>query len=299
MIGHSGSGKTTYMAGLFARMEGGVASYSISHAMNWSSGFSSVNERYKSQKENLERLATNLEKGVYPSGTDIHQEYNFYLKSTGEHSIPFDWYDYRGGALFEKTSFSKDVADLHNRIITADAMIVFLDGNVLVQNSEKNIRQYQRLVYIINKAIGERNMQEEEYFPISFVITKGDMHEDDNLFDCPGFNYFDNAIFSTIKNSTSVAALTTITEVNKDNIFNVHFPLLFSVYHGLDSYARRIVSDCEQRLRDRSIFADIGAALFGDDDKSAALAKLKSLDSNRSKIMEMLNENNGQSLIMF
>lgn len=291
MIGHSGSGKTTYMAGLYARMKDGVATYTISNA--WANG------NYRQQENSLNMIVNNLEKGIYPASTDIHQEYNFFLKSTGEYSIPFDWYDYRGGALLERASSSKDVAELHNRINTADAIIVFLDSDILVQNSEKNIRQYQRLVYIINKAISERKMYEGEYFPISFVITKGDKHENDNMFDCPGFEYFDNGLFSTIKSSTSVAALITITEVNEVNIFNVHFPLLFSVYHGLGSYARRIVSDCEQKLRERSIFADIGAALFGDDDKDAALTRLHSLDSNRSKIMDILNENNGQTLVMF
>lgn len=76
MIGHSRSGKTSYMAGLYKLYGDAPNGFGL-----WMSDSS------KSQK--LKHLAANIDKGIYPEGTDIASEYNFWLQYNNSLLVPF------------------------------------------------------------------------------------------------------------------------------------------------------------------------------------------------------------------
>lgn len=282
MIGHSGSGKTTYMAGLYSIMSEGVNGYKVS-------------AQYSSQEKDLKQIKNNLSIGQYPSGTMIKQEYDFNLSFAGEHSLPFTWYDYRGGALMERSDSSEDVRNLNSKILISNALIIFLDADQLVLPLDYNKRQFQRLLWCVNSTLAQRK---EPYFPISFVITKGDKYDYDTLLNSPGFNYFNNNVFESIRNSQNVAGLFTITEITSTTAYNVHFPLLFSVYHGLENYEKQFVNQYHRRKNNMDIFERIGE-FFTDDLLNSTISKINSLKSNNSRIEELLKEHDGQCIIRF
>jgi hypothetical protein len=226
MIGHSRSGKTSYMAALYK--EFGNNSEGV--------GITTYDSR---KKEQLERLGTNLAQGIYPKGTDIASDYSLYLKIDGKTIIPFNWYDYRGGALLQNSKSSPDVAKLITKISEADALIVFLDGERLATETDSDDfeDEYDNLIWAIQKAISSK--KKDTYFPVSFVMTKGDMFEDYSvLFYSEGLNYF-KPLIENIKDGSTASGMVCVCEVAKSGIFNILNPLLFSLYYGMPEYIRK------------------------------------------------------------
>jgi hypothetical protein len=223
MIGHSRSGKTSYMAGLYNQFgdnkDGiGITTYDTS------------------KKAKLKQLGSNLASGVYPKGTDIASEYNFHLMIEGDIIIPFNWYDYRGGALMQNSKSSPEVAILIKKIEDADALIVFLDGEKLANDEDIDDfeDEYDVIIWSIQKAI--LNKKSTNYFPISFVITKGDLFDDYSiLYESEGLDYF-MPLIKNIKGGSAAAGMLSVCEVASNGIFNILPPLLFSLYYGMPEY---------------------------------------------------------------
>lgn len=96
MVGHSGAGKTSFMAGMYKNLGDAQEGYGI-------------RAKDSTQKKNLERMAQNLSVGQYPSGTDIQQMYRFELTCAGKDVVPFNWMDYRGGILLSEDPDDEDM----------------------------------------------------------------------------------------------------------------------------------------------------------------------------------------------
>ena len=225
MIGHSGSGKTTYMAAMYGIMLEGIENYSI---------VSQTEEGH----ENLANICQEIFNGEYPKQTDIHSEYNFYLCYDEEGLIEFDWYDYRGGALAQRSDSSDDVKELEERIVNADALIVFLDGDKIIKSDNYSLREYRRISQCIHKAVSR--IDDDYPYPISFIITKAGKHSDKNLYETPGFNAIMN-IIELIQGSENIHGLLAVTEINKEVIYNVEYPFLFSMMFGVLSQRNKII----------------------------------------------------------
>lgn len=235
MIGHSRSGKTSYMAGLY-RNYGNVQS-----------GFGII-ASVKDEERQLKALGENLSRGIYPSQTDIAEEYDLWLTHDGRKIIPFNWYDYRGGALLESSKTSKATQDLIERIEKADALIIFLDGDSIIEDDAQQEESYDTLIWTISKAISK--LQNDTVLPISFVITKGDLYE--SYKDClytPGFNYF-SGLLSTISKSKNIKGMVTVCQVTSTKTTNVFQPLLFSLYYGMDGYIEHEMARLSEKGRE-------------------------------------------------
>lgn len=226
MIGHSGSGKTTYMAAMYGLMCGeGIEKYSIV-------------SKTQSGHDSLANLCSSIFNGSYPKQTDIHSEYNFHLCYDEEGLIEFDWNDYRGGALSQRSDTSNEVRDLEERIVEADALIVFLDGDKIIKNDNYSLREYRRISQCINKAV---NRISPDYpYPISFIITKAGKHTNINLYDTPGFKAVAN-ITQLVQNSENIHGLLALTEVNDEVFYNVEYPFLFSMMFGIIRHRGKVV----------------------------------------------------------
>lgn len=298
MIGHSGSGKTTYMAGLYSQMKSGVVGFTIDSNFSEYYRNNTTDCSYSSfikQEQDLDKIALDLHKGLYPPPTMIRQEYYFNLVCKG-HSIPFNWYDYRGGVLMEKTASSSDAEELVRKIQYADALVVFIDGDTLMENLNSTVRQYRRLITYINNAIANIRRDENEYFPISFVITKGDIHDWDEMINSDGFKYFAENLFTPIRNSKSVVGMMTITEINHQNIFNVHFPLLFSILHGMPNYVRTQIRNYEREMEELDFFENIGE-FFTDSRKKQFLKTCEAISQNWDILNETIIDAKKKSII--
>ena len=230
MIGHSQSGKTSYMAGLYKLYGDKKDGFGL-----W---LSDSDKRLK-----LQKMAENLAKGIYPSGTDIASEYNFWLQHDNSLLIPFNWYDYRGGSLSESSSWSRDKENLLKKIDNADALIVFIDGAKAIHEVDEDLEdEYETLMWAIQKSLSKKSSKKGEYFPISFVFTKGDLFPShSHLYNTPAFDYF-MPFFKTIKNGDAAVGEIVVAEVTKDGVYNVYMPLMFSLNYGMHKYINERLS---------------------------------------------------------
>lgn len=303
MLGHSSAGKTTYMAALYYRMSNGLFDYKMRYDQ-WANYFFkkytlnnnnyTFEESEKEEKE-LERISQNVNRGIYPPPTAIRQEYVFKMRYKYFNEIEFNWFDYRGGALMERSSLSTDSAALISKIKNSDALIVFLDGTKLEGNITQNERDFRRLVYLIKTAISSISVEEDSYYPISFVITKDDLCN--NVLDSDGFKYFYNNILNDVIQSRKVAGLITCATVNQKNIYNVHWPLFFSIRHCMHKFANEVVSSYQRREEDRGFFDSV-KEFFTDEDKNSTIQTINQLQESAEALGQILNEENNNSLIL-
>lgn len=285
MIGHSGSGKTSYMVGLYSLYGDDPKGFGL-----WMSDCN--------KKNRLKQLGEKIKIGEYPQGTDIAENYNFWLQYDNSRLIPFDWYDYRGGALLESSRYSKDAEALVDRISHTDALIVFLDGEKITRMTDDDLEnEYDVLLWSIQKAISKRT-SDGTYFPISFILTKGDLYTSyEPLIESDGLNYF-LPLIKSIAESNHTAGMVGIVEVSKDGISNVFAPLIFSLYYGMHHYINQRIDSLNSEIKrynalNPGLWDDILTGLdvlFGGNSKSdrqLAIQSLQKIKIEKEKLEEL------------
>lgn len=303
MLGHSSAGKTTFMAALYYRMSKGVYSYSMRYdvfANYWYKKYTLNNchfsfEEAKKEEKDLETDSQNVSKGIYPPPTAIRQEYIFKLKYKDYKEIGFNWLDYRGGALMERADQSVDMKELMEKIKASDALIVFLDGTKLEEPLRNNERQFRRMVYLIKNAMSSVQVSAGTYYPISFVITKDDLCKD--VLNSEGFDFFYQNLMKDIKDSKKVAGMITWVTVNSKNIFNVHWPLFFSISHCMPKFVEEVVASYDKRNKERGFFDSI-AEWWTDKDKNATRSMLEQLEESHKFLSSTLKVGNQNYLYL-
>jgi len=304
MLGHSSAGKTTYMAALYYRMVNGLYNYKMRYdrwANYWYKRYTKGNNNYtieesEQEEKDLNLISSNVAKGIYPPPTAIRQEYVFKMQYKYFNEIEFNWFDYRGGALMERSNQSSDSASLIEKIKYSDALIVFLDGTKLEQSLSKNEREFRRLVYLIKNAISNISVGDDDsYYPISFVITKDDLTY--NVLESEGFNYFYENILEDIMNSKKIAGLITWATVNKEHIYNVHWPLFFSICQCMPKFADEVVSSYKRRERDRGFFDSI-KEWWTEEDRNRTIEAINQLNESHDALSKILNEENKKCLYL-
>lgn len=221
MIGHTGAGKTSFMAGMYKNLGEKTVGYGI-HAVK------------KEQCAQLKRLAENLEKGIYPAGTDIQSNYQFEFKVGNQVIMPFEWIDYRGGTLQSTNKNDPELTKLVKQIDSCDALIVFLDGTKLVENTWEAQVEYDVVLSCIYKALHHKRTS---WLPISFVITKYDtITPDAKLIGLESFTNF----FSQCKGNKDVHAMLSYSVVNNKECSSTLYPLLFSIFGGTPNYIKKV-----------------------------------------------------------
>ena len=159
MLGHTGVGKTTYMASLYGVMQQNVEGFRLKTANS------------KHHNHWLE-LAESIRAGKYPLPTDQRSEYEFSLRYQGRSILQFSWSDYRGGALRESQD-SLQAQSLIQDLRAADGIMLFCDCDTLAKG---NIRSNQigRMTALTRYALENLNR------PISLgiILTKVDLVAD-------------------------------------------------------------------------------------------------------------------------
>jgi len=220
MVGHSRSGKTSFMAGMYKNLGDDTSGYGI-RAKN------------ATQKQHLQKMANQLSHGKYPAGTDVQQMYNFELTCLGEDIIPFNWMDYRGGILLSDDPDDEDMGKFLEVIQTADALVVFLDGEKLSDKSGRWTMEYDILLSCIESSL---DINHQSWFPICFVITKCDLLPDGSKF--YGLNRF-QTLFNQISNSKKVGAMLVQCIINSEFYFTPFLALAYCIYGGTPIYVQK------------------------------------------------------------
>ncbi|MCE7988103.1 MAG: hypothetical protein DYG89_43615 [Caldilinea sp. CFX5] len=155
MLGHSGVGKTTYMASMYGRLQRPINGFSL---------------QAKDRKNHHRLLETHADvtRKCWPAATDQRNAYEFRLLFKQEEVLPFTWTDYRGGALLERTD-GQQTRELLSDLKQADGIIVFCDAEMMVQ--KRAHRETARMIQLVIRAV-----KEVEYpIGLAVVFTKYDL----------------------------------------------------------------------------------------------------------------------------
>lgn len=170
-LGNKGSGKTTFLIGMYAHLSAGQNGYFLSADPDTDLNLA----------DKWDRL---LDDGVLPPPNEADNiSYKFRFLDGLKPLLGVDWLDYRGGALEEETgSASGDVVGLQDRLKKSDCVYLVLDGGYLVDPVSNATRlgimrraSLRRMTSLLQTAVDART--EAKAFPASIVvlITKTDL----------------------------------------------------------------------------------------------------------------------------
>ncbi|CAD5990465.1 hypothetical protein PCC9214_05803 [Planktothrix tepida] len=225
-LGHTGVGKTTYMASMYGALQKGIEGFTLRASD-------------KSDHTRLLELAKSIQRGKYPSPTDQRSEYNFYLQYQGKDVFHFNWADYRGGALREKQD-SEQTQLLIRDLREADGIMMFCDCQALARGDSRT-NQIGRIASFINNAI---NQGLDHPISLAIVLTKADLVED-----------IDESILSPLK---GLIESIKVSELVQGAILpvacgieptNVEVPVLFALHVGVYLKAVYLAKEIEDHQK--------------------------------------------------
>jgi signal recognition particle receptor subunit beta len=220
-IGHSGVGKTTFMASMYSTMQTDIEGFKLRATQS-------------SDHTRLVKLSHSIHHGNYPTPTDQRSEYSFYLQYQGKDIFPFIWADYRGGAIRE-TKDSQQAKLLQQDLKQADGILMFCDCEALVKRDTRR-NQISRMTSLITHALGDLD------HPIALVVilTKADLVDgidDEDLKPLEGL--------AQALQASELIASTLVPVACGPEPQNVAIPLLFSLYFGVSLQVRHLAQEIE------------------------------------------------------
>ncbi len=275
MLGHTNVGKTTYMASMYGALQSPINGFSL-RAKN------------DTHHRELQDMYRNIRQGRYPLPSQHRQQYDFSLLHAGKAFFPFEWVDYRGGALLERST-SAEASQLVSELREADGTVLFCDSD---PKEHKNVmRQVNRMMAFVGQALQDR----EKPAMIAIVFTKFD------LVDNPTEDLFKptSNLLQTISQSKTVVGTLIPVACGKKPI-NTELPVLFVLHfgiilqaHGLAAQIEYLKKIAEEWTKEgstwRGLFKDIGRSLTGQPTSSQRTALARQFaKSGWSKLEQLL-----------
>jgi energy-coupling factor transporter ATP-binding protein EcfA2 len=247
MLGHSGVGKTTYMASMYGTLQEGIDGFSL-RAEDESVG------------NDLLTIAQAIARNQYPKPTDQRGEYRFKLRYEDKSFFEFTWIDYRGG-VFKEGSASSQVQQLLEDLKKADGILVFCDGEALARG-EKGDAEIGRMMSLIGQALARI----DKPIPLAVILTKSDL--------VPRVNGHLPAPLLGLQEAVSASGTVSGTFIRVAcgrRPANVEKPVLFVLQQGIQnrvSHLRGQVKGHEQRKRalesQANVFDDFFSWVFNE-----------------------------------
>jgi hypothetical protein len=244
MLGTTGSGKTCFMVGMYAVMQLGVHGFTLS---------AQDSDEDIDLSDKWEQL---LEGGEdrYPRATDQTHDYAFDFSYGFRKLMGFEWLDYRGAALKEKST-QADVQKLKENLLGSSCIFLCISGEDLVNPSQ--------ILALAKKTKADRMNQYlsqlEKPVPVVIAITKYDycIHRDKNdIF--KDIQQLFGALFTKggewlvmICPVSLGKALATDTNEGIIEPVNLHLPLAFAIY---SKYCQQI---SQRRNEENSLSRDL------------------------------------------
>lgn len=169
ILGMTGSGKTCYLLSMYYLMSKGIDGYTIT-----TDDDTDVELRAKYTR----LYDTSLGVDRFPIGTDNVTKYTFSLNYGHKKSMTFDWMDYPGGALMQKSRGNAEhYAEIKKSINESNCIFICIDGTLLIgdDNEEKIERLGINCGAVINSFFTDYLSEHTSLPPIIFIITKYDI----------------------------------------------------------------------------------------------------------------------------
>ena len=168
MLGTKGTGKTTYLLGMYAEMAAGVEKYFMT-----------------SDHGTHVRLTTDwdalVEEGRLPKATNNSQVYEFRFRYGMATLLALDWLDYRGGAITSTVEEEPAVTEVIGRLAETDSLYLTFDGSLLASvlaGEARGERQLKRAVALYNNLlafVSDRRREAGLVQPsLVLLVTKSD-----------------------------------------------------------------------------------------------------------------------------
>jgi energy-coupling factor transporter ATP-binding protein EcfA2 len=224
MLGHSGVGKTTFMACMYAVLQSEIGRFAVI-------------AREQAVHDKLIGIAESVVRGTYPKPTEQQSSYDLVLLLDRKPVLAFEWIDYRGNALNEDGSHS-DVQALQAALTSADAIIAFLDGQA-VERGERAVREaLGRIMVYLNNFMDV----ETRIMPIAIVLTKADLIEDWAVIMRPL-----EPLVSAISANRTISGAIIPTTCAKETLIEVDKPTLFALRYGILGGLMRLQVEFEKK----------------------------------------------------
>jgi len=167
MLGTTGSGKTCFMVGMYAVMQLGVHGFTLS-AQDLDEDID-LSDKWEQLLEGGENR--------YPTGNIETHDYAFDFSYGFRKLMGFEWLDYRGGALKDKST-QEDVQKLNESLLDSSCIFLCISG----QHLEKPIENQGELLKLAKNTRADRMNQHLNQFrekkgtvPVVIAITKFDL----------------------------------------------------------------------------------------------------------------------------
>lgn len=246
MLGYTNSGKTCYMLGMYSFMSVGLHGFTVS---------ATDLDVDLELTDKWDALVCRQGEERWPVGNDANIfTYSFDFNYAAKQIMGFDWIDYRGGALRDKTS-QANVQDLLKYVKESACLFLCIPGDFLTKeivdaagNVDYGARQriatqlkIQPMTNIITDIHKQLNPTNAKPFPIAIVVTKYDqcmkrgkdavVRDVKQLFE-PLFQ--PNSGWLTMICPVSLGKdLADNPSSGEINPINVHLPVAFAVYANL------------------------------------------------------------------
>lgn len=253
MLGTTGSGKTCFMVGMYAVMQLGVHGFTLSAQ--------DLDEDIE-LTDKWEQLSDGGD-DRFPPGTAATHNYAFAFNYGFKKLMGFEWFDYRGGALRDKTDQS-DVQELSNFLLQASCVFLCISGEHLVNKFESpndalklaSKTRVNRMSQFLS-----RLHEEKGPIPVVVAITKYDlcMHRDSEEVREDIKKLFSGLFAPDGKWLVTICPVSLGKGLAQDKSnadidpVNLHLPLVFAIYSQLTQRAAYIKSQeasCGQKLAD-------------------------------------------------
>lgn len=285
-LGLSRSGKTCYLY---------AASNVLSEGINTDYGTVSIMSTNEQQNIRLNEGIEDMERGVWPRGSNQTMVFPFDFLINGRFKCPFEIYDYRGGALYDARDKAQDERkELYETFNDTSCVVIFIDAYTLIdafelKNPEDDAAIHQKGSTEKMSLLSARNRIKHlelivskcheisgQNIPVLLTITKKDILTPEELErGIEGLRRILPTIFSREKKMTIGITAVSLGEnlgageadeeqrkrltghLMLDVSQNLHIPILFALFLGINT------SDNEKKIAMRIFNNDVVKLFIG------------------------------------
>jgi len=243
ILGTTGSGKTSYLLGMYAVMQTGIKGFTLA---------AKDIDLDLELTERWEKLISLTGEDRWPTPNAATMEYYNFGFSYGFRSlIGFEWLDYRGLALSDNST-EQDVQGLVQYLQGSECLFLCISGEYLVNEiTPATVREMKsdRMNHFIQQYIGaKKNPHPRNPFPVSIIITKYDhCHHRERDEIIADVKKLFQALFTP--NSGWLVMICPVSlgrelsnDLDSGKIIpvNAHLPLVFAAYAQLRTYGMKL-----------------------------------------------------------